>query len=248
MLPCYGGKYQKPINTEKGSIHILYIRSFNRFILISLALLGLSVSSVNASSFNIDFGDDYLGLPSSYGAASGQTGTWNDITSLGTTSNLTDVGGAPTTTDIDINAGTISGHWNAPTNNDETLLNDNFFSSSATWSLSINDLAQGAYDIYYYAPAHTSVPTGAFTINGTARQSLNGSTTMSQGVSWDVLFGVAIDATETLTITRVGTSGNAGLSGLQIVSASAVPVPAAIWLFGTALIGLVGFGKRRKAA
>jgi hypothetical protein len=28
----------------------------------------------------------------------------------------------------------------------------------------------------------------------------------------------------------------------------AVPVPAAVWLFGTALIGLVGFGKRRKAA
>ena len=29
---------------------------------------------------------------------------------------------------------------------------------------------------------------------------------------------------------------------------SAVPVPAAFWLFGTALIGLVGFSKRRKAA
>ena len=28
----------------------------------------------------------------------------------------------------------------------------------------------------------------------------------------------------------------------------ATPVPAAIWLFGTALIGLVGFSKRRKAA
>jgi hypothetical protein len=27
-----------------------------------------------------------------------------------------------------------------------------------------------------------------------------------------------------------------------------VPAPAAVWLFGTALIGLVGFGKRRKAA
>jgi hypothetical protein len=26
-----------------------------------------------------------------------------------------------------------------------------------------------------------------------------------------------------------------------------VPVPAAIWLFGTGLIGLVGFSKRRKA-
>jgi hypothetical protein len=31
-------------------------------------------------------------------------------------------------------------------------------------------------------------------------------------------------------------------------SVSPVPVPAAVWLFGTALIGLIGFGKRRKAA
>ena len=29
---------------------------------------------------------------------------------------------------------------------------------------------------------------------------------------------------------------------------SQVPVPAAVWLFGTALLGLVGFSKRRKAA
>jgi hypothetical protein len=29
---------------------------------------------------------------------------------------------------------------------------------------------------------------------------------------------------------------------------SAVPVPAAVWLFGTALIGLAGFSKRRKSA
>ena len=43
--------------------------------------------------------------------------------------------------------------------------------------------------------------------------------------------------------------------GLQVQSLSfspapigAVPVPAAIWLFGTALLGLVGFGKQRKAA
>ena len=32
------------------------------------------------------------------------------------------------------------------------------------------------------------------------------------------------------------------------LSASVVPVPAAVWLFGSALIGLVGFGKRSKAA
>lgn len=32
------------------------------------------------------------------------------------------------------------------------------------------------------------------------------------------------------------------------INLSPVPVPAAVWLFGTALIGLVGFSKRRKAA
>ena len=38
------------------------------------------------------------------------------------------------------------------------------------------------------------------------------------------------------------------ISSAPPVTIPAVPVPAAIWLFGTALIGLVGFGKRRKAA
>jgi len=32
------------------------------------------------------------------------------------------------------------------------------------------------------------------------------------------------------------------------IQLSTVPVPAAVWLFGTALLGLIGFGKRRKAA
>ena len=35
---------------------------------------------------------------------------------------------------------------------------------------------------------------------------------------------------------------------VEAVPLPAVPLPAAVWLFGTALIGLVGFSKRRKAA
>ena len=35
------------------------------------------------------------------------------------------------------------------------------------------------------------------------------------------------------------------MSGMQV---SAVPVPAAVWLFGTAIVGLIGFQRRRKAA
>jgi hypothetical protein len=38
-----------------------------------------------------------------------------------------------------------------------------------------------------------------------------------------------------------------GFDDVQL-SVSPVPVPAAVWLFGTALIGLIGFGKRRKIA
>jgi hypothetical protein len=40
-----------------------------------------------------------------------------------------------------------------------------------------------------------------------------------------------------------------GIDNLEaFTSLNPVPVPAAFWLFGTALIGLIGFGKRRKVA
>jgi hypothetical protein len=46
-------------------------------------------------------------------------------------------------------------------------------------------------------------------------------------------------------------AGGDGANGLVYVEydiISAVPLPAAAWLFGTALIGLIGFSRRRKAA
>ena len=43
--------------------------------------------------------------------------------------------------------------------------------------------------------------------------------------------------------------GNGAISHVEIVRGiSAVPVPAAVWLFGTALIGFVGMSRRRKVA
>jgi hypothetical protein len=46
-----------------------------------------------------------------------------------------------------------------------------------------------------------------------------------------------------------GVFGGPGSMNSNLVNpVPAVPVPAAVWLFGTALIGLVGFSKRRKAA
>lgn len=63
------------------------------------------------------------------------------------------------------------------------------------------------------------------------------------GVRWTTTITSANEGAPLTLYAFTGFSGNA--DGFRI---SPVPVPAAAWLFGTALIGLVGFSKRRKAA
>ena len=63
----------------------------------------------------------------------------------------------------------------------------------------------------------------------------------------DLTFCGVLDASCTFGIT-FDLSSSSSRTWAKWSQVSAVPVPAAIWLFGTALIGLVGFGKRRKAA
>lgn len=53
--------------------------------------------------------------------------------------------------------------------------------------------------------------------------------------------GATADASNTLTMQFSG----AGAAGLRAASVSAVPVPAAVWLFGSGLIGLMGFARRK---
>ena len=69
--------------------------------------------------------------------------------------------------------------------------------------------------------------------------------------SYDLFAGTGLSQFTSLSL-RVLTSSVDVPLGLQLqgltYQPSAVPVPAAIWLFGTALIGLAGFSKRRKAA
>ena len=64
--------------------------------LVGPVLLVCQSAASGADYFNIDLGDYYPGLPSSYGAAASQPGTWNDITKYGTASGLRNTSGALT--------------------------------------------------------------------------------------------------------------------------------------------------------
>jgi hypothetical protein len=80
---------------------------------------------------------------------------------------------------------------------------------------------------------------------------LDALTTIGHAGGGDFGIGGALNSNDQTTagaIERIfrGTSNFASLSSLEITtSVSAVPVPAAVWLFGTGLLGLVGVSKRR---
>ena len=84
------------------------------------------------------------------------------------------------------------------------------------------------------------VQLGLFTSNITGNDfnPLNPPLFNYQWLCVDPLSGCTNDSTGSYTLTGEGVP----------YPTSVVPVPAAVWLFGTALIGLVGFNKRRKAA
>ena len=77
---------------------------------------------------------------------------------------------------------------------------------------------------------------------------MSGMSENSNGSGQRYLFGMThyIGNTNTSTINRaVDESRVAGWSGSYLVQPAAVPVPAAAWLFGSALVGLAGIGRKR---
>ena len=84
----------------------------------------------------------------------------------------------------------------------------------------------------------------------------NGESYNSLTQIWDVIF-TDFNATATLSPVALGFSGTPGsaLSGgsfdgmsLSMEFVSTVPVPAAVWLFGSGLIGLLGVARKRRRA
>jgi hypothetical protein len=227
-----------------------------------------------AASVNIDFEAYGDNLPANtYGAAAGQSGTWNGLKFISENSNLVYSGnllgldGQPS--GISYSATGISYPGSGASNN--LLLKDNFWAASYApnpyWSVTLTGLVNGLYDVYVYAPTHSAIPTGIFTVNGTAASSFgyatsgpgtNGLDGLDLGIDYIVLSNLYIGA-GSLNLVQTGygvyydyqgklqNAYMAGLAGIQLVGAGApVPIPGAVWLLGSGLIGLVALKKKLK--
>lgn len=71
------------------------------------------------------------------------------------------------------------------------------------------------------------------------------------GANVDILFQQLLAAGEYRIVAIADPAGISGTSQFNLIAdatvVSSVPIPAAIWLFGSGLIGLVGLAKRKKA-
>jgi hypothetical protein len=138
-----------------------------------------------------------------------------------------------------------------------TISVDTFYTDLISGSL-IDELNGGYYnaDGYlretnrgFYADYHTSTQDYYQLVGGSSDNPVDlwsvGMPTLALGSLW-------LGSETAVDQNGLGSSyySNLELSRISGVSpsVSAVPAPAAAWLFGTALIGLVGFSKRRKAA
>jgi hypothetical protein len=210
---------------------------------LTMALTLVSALAADATPINFDFGSADAAPSSGFGAASGQAGIWNRIVDFATAAGIVDLGGDPTGVTVLISAEEMSGVSGPPGDDGKLLMGDNFFSSSQPWTLTITGLTDGLYDVYLYEPVHDSVGTGAGTVNGVSFSDINGgySGTFSEGSNFHHLAGVSISGGQLFA-----TGSNAsfsGLSGLQLVAASApVPEPATLSLL---VLGLAGASARR---
>ena len=188
---------------------MLILRSFNRSILLSLALLGLSFSSVHASlvgdtvdagifSSNNRINGFGLDLPFIVTADDSDAILYSDVFVL------------------DVHADGFSMDYTDTTNNRGWSSTTNFRLFDLDW---VND------------------PSGKIT-------GLTIDTNISNWVSTMASFG---DDFVTINLADLVIPSDTYFDVTFITNHSAVPVPAAVWLFGTALMGLVGFGKRRQA-
>jgi hypothetical protein len=257
------------------------LRSINRFILICLALLSLSVSSANAAPVTI--------VNPSFELAIGQPGGWEEYDPSGTGVGI--IGTYPPTVVNDAYNPPGPGGVPVPPHGDD--IGWTFLSSEFEQNVGSGDragLQQGlsstlTANSHYELSVAVGNPQSFFSprslrdwnmenFPGYIIQLLAGDTVIAEDVNSVSIdegdFGIAslsltVDGSHAflgmaLGIRLLNQNNNVAADYMNVpwasavefdnvqLSVSAVPVPAAVWLFGTALIGLVGMSRRTKVA
>ena len=156
-----------------------------------------------------------------------------------------------------INAATIFEATNADINIASTTGGGTFaiFDNEADLNAGTPLLAITLYDRIIVDPTPPAATT-SLTISGTPSSTLNitssnfvfGALASSGNGPWVLGDGTELSPGSNLwNITFAGLGGQGGPEIKMVVDIQAVPVPAAVWLFGSGLIGLVGVARRKKA-
>lgn len=212
------------------------------------AFLAASIvaSPAFASAFNIDFGQLDPAPSASFGAASGQTGFWNEIPAL-VPAGLVDTAGLPTGVTIFVTA--HDGNWYPGPGDFNLLMDDNFYTDQI-WTVTIAGLSNGSYTVFLYDPEHTGVGTGGGSVNTSFFSNINDpsvpggigspdpNTTFTLGVNFLQLNVTVTNGTLTANGASGGLPAYSGLAGMQIVpggvsAGPAVPEPASLVLLVT---------------
>jgi len=226
-------------------------------------LLLMATSTANATLINIDFGPSTSTTYDGQGIlGTGADTTWNAV-DVGGASNLTlsdgtTGSGVNVATTFDASFSNLEAATNPRTN---TLLADRLFGNNATASQTVTLTgltANASYNIVLYNAFYAQT----YSISG---QSLSASTDpiaassgnnnfpdWTQGVEYAALDSAMSDNSGQLVIVVTPWNGttdfdppNSAIAGIQI---QAVPLPAAVYLFGTGLLGLAGMARRKKTA
>ena len=113
--------------------------------------------------------------------------------------------------------------------------------NSLNWNISWSNLSGSATAMHFHGPAtpgtNAGVEINIGTISGLTSPSIGG-TTISSSQANDLLAGLWYINIHTAAYPAGEIRGQVNV----------VPVPAAAWLFGSGLLGLVGISRRKKAA
>ncbi len=212
-----------------------------------LGLIGLS-SQAHAALINFDLtsssgGDAYNTGVGVFGDALSK---WNEFSRSSSASNLALFDDTGTTTSVKVSYTKLISGYSNPTGTFGALGVSSIFTSSVNFS---GLTANGNYDLVVFS-GWDEIPSFSLGNDTKVLHSIVNWSSLSEGVQYVLFHGTANSSGELSFISNPnpGAAGNASFwSAFQLRNTpSAVPVPAAVWLFGSGLVGLVA-SRRKKA-